>query len=254
MSTVIEGIYRSGVVHDESGGEYRLSSQMDRAEGRALSHLIESDSAVRNTLEVGCAFGLSSLYICSALAGKESPRHIIVDPYQNTEWHGVGIANLRRAGYDFFELIERPSEFALPDIVEDQAGDYDLVFIDGWHTLDQTLLDLYYANRLVRQGGYIVVDDCRMPSVARAVSYVSRYPAYERLRGLDKQLRPGPGAVSPARRIGDIVRRLVPPTIAGYVMPKMVFDQYYVRLIYPSMVALRKVALDERSWDWYTAC
>ena len=35
---------------------------------------------------------------------------MIIDPFQSTDWHNIGITNLKRAGFDFFELIEKPSE------------------------------------------------------------------------------------------------------------------------------------------------
>ncbi|MCH9013660.1 MAG: class I SAM-dependent methyltransferase, partial [Proteobacteria bacterium] len=120
-------------------------------------------------MEIGCAFGLSSLHICSALSGRGAAHHVIIDPFQQKHWHGIGIANLRRAGFDFFEHIEEPSEFALPALAREQSGTFDMVLIDGWHTFDHTLLDFFYANRLIRVGGYILVDDCNMPAVNRAI-------------------------------------------------------------------------------------
>jgi Methyltransferase domain len=69
-----------------------------------------------NTLEVGCAYGLSSLFICSALQERHGATHTIIDPYQNG--YGVGIRNLEDAGLRFFNLIENKSEFALPKLLE----------------------------------------------------------------------------------------------------------------------------------------
>ena len=104
---------------------------------------------------------------------------MIIDPKQMAVWHGVGISHLQRAGIEFFNLISEPSELALPDLLRDQPESFDLIFIDGWHTFDQTMLDMFYANRLVRTGGYIVTDDCTWESVAAAVSYYMNYPAYK---------------------------------------------------------------------------
>ncbi len=55
---------------------------------------------------MGCAYGLSALHICGALKGREGAHHVIVDPFQNTTWRGIGLENLRREGIDFVELIE----------------------------------------------------------------------------------------------------------------------------------------------------
>jgi len=160
MNNILEEILRTGLVRDESGKTHRLRGHIDRSEGEFLFQLIRSRSDITRTMEIGCAYGISSQYICSAISGRDSAKHIIVDPFQHTDYHGTGITNLRRAGFDFFTLVETPSEIYLPELIREESGHFDLVFIDGWHTFDHTLLDLFYANRLIRTGGYIVVDDC----------------------------------------------------------------------------------------------
>lgn len=251
MNTIIEEIYQTGLVHDELGNEYQLQYHLNRSGGEKLSDLISSDDDIHKTLEIGCAFGLSSLYICSALSIRESPKHIIIDPFQYSHFHGVGITNLKRAGFNFFELIEKPSEIVLPELVQNEAGSFDMVFVDGWHTFDHTLLDLFYANRLIRLGAYIVVDDCLFPSVAKAVSYVSQYPAYQILSHPDGGAHQGEDIVSFKMKLGSIVKSIIPPSIAGYLIPRYFYDRFYIRLLYSRMVVLRKVEEDKRGWDWF---
>jgi predicted O-methyltransferase YrrM len=143
MNDFIENIYKTRRVQGESGNEYKLQSEVDRFEGELLHAVISSDRTIRRTLEIGCAYGLSSQHICSALSKRESATHVITDPAQHAYWHGVGVYNLKRAGFSFFELIERPSEFILPELTQSEAGTYDLVFIDGVHTFDHMLLDFF---------------------------------------------------------------------------------------------------------------
>ena len=150
MHAVIDEIYAANLVRDDAGNEYDLKSAVDRAEGELVHQLIASDESIRTTLEIGCAYGLSSLHIGSALSGRDGARHIIIDPFQYPQWHGIGMANLQRAGFDFCELVEEPSELALPAIARTESGTFDLVLIDGWHTFDHTLLDLFYANHCSR--------------------------------------------------------------------------------------------------------
>jgi hypothetical protein len=172
---------------------------------------------------------------------------VIIDPFQHQSWHGVGVYNLQRAGFSFYELIEKPSEFILPELVQREAGTYDLVFIDGFHTFDQVLLDFYYANRLIRIGGYIVLDDCNMASISRAVAYMVKYPCYRLISGFGGNLHKN----SLVRRIGYAARFILPSSLAGYILPKNIYDRYYSRVMYPSMVVLRKIEEDKRSWDWF---
>jgi hypothetical protein len=58
-----------------------------------------------------------------------------------------------------------------------------LRFIDGWHTFEQTLIDIYFANRLVKVGGYVIVDDVSWPSMSKAVSNFANYPCYQIVGG-----------------------------------------------------------------------
>jgi predicted O-methyltransferase YrrM len=245
MHPIIEEIYRTNVVRDASGNEYPLDSGIDSAEGDYLSRIIASDISIRNTLEVGCAYGLSSLYICDAIRHRSGPSHTIIDPKEMNVWHGVGVAQLKRAGIDFFELIAEPSELALPALLRQQPASFDLIFIDGWHTFDQVMLDMYYANLLVRNGGYVVMDDCQWVSVSAAVSYYLNYPAYTAL------LEPRLAAQNLKQRIARAARTLVPPRVARLLLPEILYDRPYRRMSHPSMVALKKVSEDSRSWTWF---
>lgn len=246
VNAVIDEIYKTKVVHDASGNEYKLSAEIDSTEGGYLYRLISSDASITKTLEVGCAFGLSSLHICEALRGRPGASHLIIDPKQAEVWHDVGVSQLKRAGIDFFNLIPEPSEFALPDLLRDRSGSFDLVFIDGWHTFDHTMLDLFYANRLVRVGGYIVVDDCNWASVAAAVSYYENYPAYERLR------EPAMPAQTRNARVAKAISALLPPRVARSIIPANIHSRIYRRICFPSMVVLKKVSEDKRSWSWFS--
>lgn len=246
MHPVIAEIYETRVVRDASGNEYPAHSNIDRAEGEFLSRLIADDAEIRKTLEVGCAYGLSSLHICSALAGRESPRHVILDPFQHSSWQGVGVANLERAGCDFYELVEAPSELALPELVRDQAGSFDLVFIDGWHTFDHTMLDLFYANRLLRTGGYVVIDDCNMPPVAKAVQYVASYPAYRLWAQLERRFE----SLSWKGKLASLARPLFLEPLPG-ILPRFLHDRLYYRMRFSTMVALKKIDEDRRDYHWF---
>jgi predicted O-methyltransferase YrrM len=244
MNRIIDEIYHTGVVRDQNNNEYPLHSSIDRVEGDLIYQLIRSESEINRTLEIGCAYGLSSLFICAAIYDRENRKHTIIDPFQHSHWHGIGVLNLNRAGYDFFELQEIPSEFSLPSLASDPSKTYDLIFIDGMHTLDHTIVDIFYANLLLRIGGYIILDDCTLPPVAKAVNYLSKYPAYH-------LVMQSPPRKSIARAVLRILLKALPPSIASFILPKYFYEKLYIRGIYSSMVAFRKVGDDQRDWNWY---
>ena len=106
MNHFIQNIFESGSVVGRSGKTHKLHSAIDQKEGEFLFSIINSDPTICRTLEVGCAYGLSSLYICSATSERPDASHTIIDPFQNTQWDGVGIRNLDEVGFDFYTLIE----------------------------------------------------------------------------------------------------------------------------------------------------
>lgn len=243
MNPVLQEIFRTGLVCDELGNQYPLQANISFTEGQFLVSLIEGDPLIQRTLEIGCAYGISSLFICSALATRENPKHTIIDPVQSTFWHGVGIHHLMRSGVGFFELIEKGSEIALPELLIADQEKFDLIFIDGRHSFDQVCLDMYYANRLLRIGGYLVLDDCSFLSISKALAYFIDYPAYQ-LHRLVKETRF-------ARKIAHGMTRLLPWDVWKYCLPLKLYDQFQ-RVRFTSMVALKKIAEDQRRYNWGT--
>ena len=112
MNTVLERIIETQQVSD---GTCNLPLRhpdfpdlpvaVTRAEGELIQRII-AEIKPRTTLEIGCAYGVSTLYICEALASLPDARrsHIVLDPFQSTQWRGIGIRNARDAG--FADLID----------------------------------------------------------------------------------------------------------------------------------------------------
>jgi predicted O-methyltransferase YrrM len=131
VNPVIEQIYTTDRVTDAAGNKIPTHSNIEKREGLFLAGIIQADPRIRKTLEIGFAQGLSSLFICSALAGREGAAHTILDPNQMTQWKGVGIENMRRAGFSFYTLIQEYSQFALPRLAQLQPASFDFIFIDA---------------------------------------------------------------------------------------------------------------------------
>lgn len=243
MNNVVEEILTSRKTIGRNGEIVDIHSEISGREGRFIFDQIAGDHTIVKTLEVGCAFGLSSLHICEALRGRKDAHHIIIDPFQTSDWFGAGIHALDRAGFDFYELVEEKSEFALPKILRESGEEsFDFIFIDGWHTFDHTLVDCFYANRLLRPGGILMVDDCDFAPVMRAVKYIANYPCYKYAASITDY--PDHPLLNLACRAG----RMVPMGIdMRYRLPAKLRQL----LRRPNMIALHKTASDERRWNWY---
>jgi predicted O-methyltransferase YrrM len=170
MNSLIKHIYETKSVEDDRGNKFDIRSGIKYSEGIALYELIRKRSA-RETLEIGMAYGLSTLFMCQALSDNGGGRHTAVDPRQD-EWHSIGLANIRRAGLeDFFRFFPAPSDLVLSRLVT-EGERFDLVFIDGKHLFDYVLVDFYYSDKLIRPGGCIVLHDYWIPAVRKALAFV----------------------------------------------------------------------------------
>jgi predicted O-methyltransferase YrrM len=98
MNEVLRSILSSGSVATEDGKTRSVHSAISREEGQFLQEVIRS-ARPQVSLEVGWAYGVSSLYICEALREVNAAKHIIIDPHQHSIWEGIGLSNLSRAGY-----------------------------------------------------------------------------------------------------------------------------------------------------------
>lgn len=237
MNTVLREILETGLVRLENGETLPLRGGISPEEGSFLQKLIALHRP-SVTIEVGLAFGVSALYICEALR-EENPdfRHYIVDPNQRTNWHNVGLKNLREAGFlNNIIFFEEKAEIALPKILE-QGKLFDFAFIDGWHTFDHTLADFFFINKMLKPGGVVAFDDAQWHGVGRVIDHVLSYPCFV----------PEDAMASSSYLKSIIVklgRSLTPRVLRCHVPPI---------LRYPRCVALRKIGPDERPYSWYQA-
>jgi len=242
IAETIAGIYQTGRTTGDSGSSHRIFPfAISAEEGAFLLSVIAGDPKVSKTLEVGCAYGLSSLHICAGIRGRSGASHTIIDPFQTLQWDGAGIKNLRSCGVDFFHLIEEKSEFALPKLLEKREGQFDFIFIDGYHAFDHVLLDCFYANRLLKVGGYLVFDDLGWLSVSGAVSFLLKYPCY----AVHGSVKKTPKTFWEAAAL----RFLMP--LARCANAAGLFPSRSYRNTFYEMIALKKITEDKRSGSWH---
>src|SRR5881397_1254680 len=63
------------------------------------------------TLEIGFAYGVSTLFIAEALRQNGRGRHIVIDPLEHTRFDGLGLRHLAEAGLtELVDFREEPAE------------------------------------------------------------------------------------------------------------------------------------------------
>jgi predicted O-methyltransferase YrrM len=171
MNEVLRSIISSGSVVTEDGQIRTCHSGITQEEGEFLQEIIRNERP-QISIEVGCAYGISSLYICEALREVSAAKHIIIDPYQHSLWEDIGIANLRRAGYaDIIDFHEVFSYQHLSRLTEERVP-IDFAFIDGQHNFDYVLVDFFLIDKLLRPGGIVIFDDLSHPPIRSVCRYV----------------------------------------------------------------------------------
>jgi predicted O-methyltransferase YrrM len=124
------------------------------------------------TIEIGMAYGYSTLYILAAMAKNPGGHHTAVDPFQRASWNGIGLAHARALTTESeFRFIEERSDRAAADLGRENAA-FDMIFIDGNHRFDDVLADFYLYAPLCRMGGIMILDDMWMDSVRTVASFV----------------------------------------------------------------------------------
>lgn len=163
----------------------KIHSGIKTLEGKFLQNLV-THKKLKNIIEVGFAFGISAMFITTGIKNnKTNGKLISIDPFQTEQWKGNGVKLLKSLKLNkYHELIENKSYLVLPQLLEkNKENSFDMVFVDGWHTFDYTLLDTFYADKLVRIGGYIIIDDVLHYSVKQCIKYIdTNYKHLKRIK------------------------------------------------------------------------
>lgn len=155
----------------------KIHSSIKELEGNYITDVIKNNN-YKKCLEIGMAFGISAFYILL----NNNTTLVSIDPYQKTQWNNNGIKLLKEFGLDKkHKCIEEKSYNSLPKLLKDNNL-YDFIFIDGWHTFDYTLIDFFYADKLLKIGGSIIIDDALHKGVSKTIQYIdNNYKNYKRV-------------------------------------------------------------------------
>ena len=140
-------------------------------QGATMNWLMRSHS-VKRSLEIGFAYGFSTIWMLDALRARRNALHVAIDPYELSLWHGVGLTQVKRLASGVrFEWIDNFSIHAMSDLIR-KNEQFDFIFIDGNHKFDDVIVDFYLSNRLLGPGGLVAFDDMWMNSVRSATNFI----------------------------------------------------------------------------------
>lgn len=247
---ILRDIYQTREVVDDNNIRHRLHSEITPDEGRLIVDMIRSHRP-RRILEIGCAYGISSMFIHEAMAELPDSFHVIIDPGQLSEWKNIGIQNLKKSGHHSYTLLEEPSELALPKLLE-KGEKFQAALIDGFHTFEHVMLDFFYVQRLLEVGGVVMLDDLHLPGIRKVARYIAGLPHFKIVGRARQSVFPP----SFKRKTFEVpfraLLKILPRDYSASLFDHSFIQTDYDRGLTSEMLAFEKTGQDERGSHWHT--
>jgi predicted O-methyltransferase YrrM len=166
------------MVADMSGNLVPFSNGFDADEAQYIYGTVRGVKPEK-VLECGFEHGSSTICILQALHDNNFGSLYTIDPLQDSHYHGVGVANVKALNLQGrFQYICAPDQFVLPQLA---ISGYvcEFAFIDSNHMFDQTIVESFFIDKMLRVGGYMLFDDYSLSSVKSACSFVEANLPYQ---------------------------------------------------------------------------
>lgn len=171
-----------------NGKDVELDSNINVYEACFISLLVEiylkkykpvMDDESLNVIEVGLAYGTSTITIMNKIIASSYKKDIlydIIDMNQTKQWKNIGLKNINnfikhKSKHDKQEkdikiqLFQDSSTVIIPTLEKK----YDISFIDGSHAEDVVIQDFMNVHKLLKLGGLMIIDDVLHDGVKKAL-------------------------------------------------------------------------------------
>ncbi|MDP4285495.1 MAG: class I SAM-dependent methyltransferase [Bacteroidota bacterium] len=246
MLTLLENIFTSSLIENPQGKMVSLHSHTSRGQGIFLQGIFDQVKP-KKTLEIGMAFGISSLFILEKHREYDHPNksHIIIEPYP---WKGIAEYNFAKAGlFELTDIYYKKSYEILPGLVAENIR-IQYAYVDTIKLFDNVMQDIFFIDKMLDVGGVIILDDCggSWPGIQKAARFLNSLPHYEFLGGYRKS------PLTLKRKIALAVTtfaiNLVP--FKNRFLPGFNLKTNRSLDLEYRCIAFKKKLEDTRSWDW----
>ena len=170
---IVESFYgQTSKIIDDTGSvkDIEFSCSVLAGQGRFLYDLVRKVKPSRS-LEIGLAWGGSTIHILCGLKANGGGHHIAIDPFQDG-WSNIGVRETARLGLGhLLECRREKSETVLPRLLAEEHA-VQFAFIDGDHRFDAVMNDFFYIQKLLEIGGVLVFDDAAGYSIGTVTSFI----------------------------------------------------------------------------------
>jgi len=242
MNPFLDEIFTTGKYRNSENELIQIHSETSKEQCLYLQELIRANKCT-NTLEIGFAYGMSTLAIVEMVA-QQNGRHTVIDKFEMEDWKGNGLDLVRRAGYeDNLEFVGQFCYEVLPQFLR-EGRVFDFAYIDSTKQFDWLLVDFFYIDKMLKTGGIVVFDDVCFPSIRKLLRYISRFPSYRVHSQFPENER-----TSGIRGMAGMLKML--PRSEMLIRSEILVPDYELGLN-ANCIALQKVDDDKRGWDWHT--
>ena len=242
MNALLEAVFETKRFRRKDNRVVEIHSETSKEQCEFLQKIIR-ENGFKNSIEIGIAFGMSTLAITEEVA-KNGGKHVAIDKFQRGYWESNGLDLINQAGYsEQLEFLEEYCYVALPDLLK-QHRKFDFAYVDSTKQLDWLMMNFFYLDRLLEVGGIITFDDLYFPSIRKLIRYVSQFPHYTVVGAYPENKIPRPHLY----RILKLVRKL--PGV-NFLLKEEFVKTHYEMGLETQCIALKKTKEDERKWDWH---
>jgi predicted O-methyltransferase YrrM len=246
MHHLLNDIFSSRQVEDRYGNKMELHSNTTSGQCEFIQQIIREIGPERS-LEIGLAYGISTVAILDALNGLNKPfHHIVIDPFQQ-DWKDIGLLNIERAGFsEKVTFYRKFSDQVLPGLYNDEYK-IQFAYIDSTKVFDVLSADVYFINKILQVEGILVLDDCGFPGIRMLTRFLSQHPSYKIYKTFTED-----GASKKVKFLRNAYHLLFQALpFKEKVLPNYNFKKDEDLGVNYNCIAFQKIKEDDRSWDWH---
>ncbi|MBN9351767.1 MAG: class I SAM-dependent methyltransferase [Chitinophagaceae bacterium] len=233
-------------VETPDGNQLPLHSHTSESQGYFLQEMFDLIKP-KSTLEVGMAYGISSLFILEKHREYKNPEksHLIIEPYS---WQGVAEHYFEKEKLSYLTDIRyKKSDEVLPKLYY-ESHRIQYAYIDTTKLFDVVMQDVYFIDKILDVNGVLILDDCGgyWPGIQKVARFLNSLPHYKFLKGHKKYTH------RVRRELGENLTSLflnMVPFRKKFISELNLKTNHHLGLEY-RCIAFQKISEDKRNWDW----
>jgi predicted O-methyltransferase YrrM len=248
MLKTLETIFERGTIEiNEQGDRIPLHSNTSKEQGLFLQKIFDKIKPSKS-LEVGFAYGISSLFILEKHReyGSAERAHLVIEP--DNYWGNAAVHNIEKEGLSsYLQIRKNYSDKILTKLFHENYR-IQYAYIDTTKQFDVVMQDFYFINKILDVSGVVILDDCGggWPGVQRVARFINTLPHFKVLEGHLE------------------LKYTLKKKVAKYVLSSIINMLPFKKRFYEtidfktdkelglnfSCIAFQKIDEDRRSWNW----